>query len=213
MEQKFSHPGEHPRANFEANSFWDQRYAAEGYIYGTQPNVFFQSVMKELQPGKLLLPAEGEGRNAVYAAQQGWMVHAFDFSNRARDKALTLAKKKTVDIRYDLAKVENFESGERFDLIAMIFLHLGPEGRAEIFQRYARMLRPGGQLIGEFFNTQQLGNTSGGPKKAEWLIDRDELAATFNNFTIIYLNEVEVHLDEGPYHAGKANTTRVIVQQ
>lgn len=60
--------------------FWNERYSHEKLAYGAEPNEFFRNQLQHLRPGKLLVPAEGEGRNAVYAAQQGWQVTAFDFS-------------------------------------------------------------------------------------------------------------------------------------
>ena len=64
--------------NFDSK-FWDERFAAEEYIYGTEPNKFFREQLDKLPPGKILLLGEGEGRNAVYAAKSGWLVHAVDY--------------------------------------------------------------------------------------------------------------------------------------
>jgi len=72
--------------------FWNARYAAAEYAYGTEPNAFFKAQLDQLTPGRLLLPAEGEGRNAVYAAKKGWEVVAFDQSDAGQKKALKLAK-------------------------------------------------------------------------------------------------------------------------
>ena len=71
---------------------WDQRYSEQPYAYGTAPNAFVKASLDTQKPGKILFAAEGEGRNAVYAAQQGWEVEAFDLSAAGRDKALALAK-------------------------------------------------------------------------------------------------------------------------
>ena len=60
--------------------FWNERYGAPEYAYGTEPNVFFKQELDGLKPGRLLLPAEGEGRNGVYAAEKGWSVSAYDWS-------------------------------------------------------------------------------------------------------------------------------------
>ena len=70
--------------------FWNQRYSELGYAYGTEPNEFFKEALlrykEELLPEhpRLLMPAEGEGRNAVYAAELGFEVTAFDVSEQAR---------------------------------------------------------------------------------------------------------------------------------
>ncbi len=83
-------------------SFWDERYAAPEYVYGETPNAFFKAQLEKLSPGRLLLPCEGEGRNAVFAAQMGWEVAAFDQSEMGRDKALRLAERKAVQINYQI---------------------------------------------------------------------------------------------------------------
>jgi Tellurite resistance protein TehB len=72
--------------------FWNTRYKEESYAYGIEPNAFFKENIDKLVPGKILLPAEGEGRNAVYAARKGWEVTAFDFSDEAKIKTLKLAQ-------------------------------------------------------------------------------------------------------------------------
>ena len=85
--------------------FWNNRYSEKEFVYGELPNVFLAEELKKLEPGTIILPCEGEGRNAIYAAQLGWEVRAFDFSESARHKAETLADKKQVDISYSIDKV------------------------------------------------------------------------------------------------------------
>jgi hypothetical protein len=84
-------------------AFWDERYAAKEYAYGTTPNLFFKEKIEKIEKrGLALFPAEGEGRNAVYAAQLGWKVEAFDISDSGQRKALALAKEKEVEIEYSV---------------------------------------------------------------------------------------------------------------
>ena len=52
---------------------WDNRYDTEEYVYGTEPNDYLASMLNELPGGQVLCPAEGEGRNAVWLAQRGWL--------------------------------------------------------------------------------------------------------------------------------------------
>ena len=77
---------------------WDTRYGKDEYAYGTEPNQFLKEKLEDLEPGSILFPAEGEGRNAVYAAQLGWKVSAFDISEVGKQKALKLAGQKKVSI-------------------------------------------------------------------------------------------------------------------
>ena len=90
--------------------FWNERYSSDEYVYGTEPNQFFKEQIQKINPsGRLLLPGEGEGRNAVFAAKLGWNVDAFDQSSVAKMKAETLAKLNNVKINYsnvDLGKLK-----------------------------------------------------------------------------------------------------------
>ena len=194
----FSHP-----------NFWDQRYGADAdYVYGRRPNATFAELLDAQTPGSLLLVAEGEGRNAVYAAERGWRVTATDVSASARDKALALATERGVRIDYELADATTYDTDARFDAIALVFLHLGPEQRAEIFRRYADLLAPGGRLLLVLYHPDQLGRPSGGPKKAEWLVSGEELAETFAGvLRKETLARREVELDERPLHRGPAAVT------
>lgn len=194
----------------DESKFWNSRYEEDEFAYGTEPNEFFKSILSNLKPGTILLPAEGEGRNAVYAAQLGWDVDAIDFSQAGKDKALKLAHKFGVSINYEITDITKFEANKNYDAIAFIFMHLAPKERDETFQRYLSFLKPGGKLIVEIFNKQQLGNPSGGPKNADWLVNKEELATLFAGIDIELLEEVETTLHEGKYHEGKANTTRLI---
>ena len=83
--------------------FWNERYASTEYVYGKEPNQYFKQILCSLSPGKILLPAEGEGRNAVYAASLGWQVYAYDFSERAYKKAMALAAEKKYAFTMKLA--------------------------------------------------------------------------------------------------------------
>ena len=72
-------------------NFWDERYSTDEFIYGKEPNEFFRENLLKIRPGKLFLPGEGEGRNAVFAAKNGWTVDATDQSEIGKLKALKLA--------------------------------------------------------------------------------------------------------------------------
>ena len=72
-------------------AFWNERYAEPVLAYGDKANVFFQEELAKLTPGRLFLPAEGQGRNAVYAAELGWDVLAVDYAQTGHDRAMELA--------------------------------------------------------------------------------------------------------------------------
>lgn len=192
-------------------SFWDERYSGNEFAYGTNPNVFFKDQLEKLSPGKLLLPAEGEGRNAVYAALEGWQVIAFDQSEVAKRKAETLALEFNVKINYEVCDQENFDFDENyFDCVALIFVHLPIELRNFFHQKMLRFLKPGGKLILEGFEKSQINKTTGGPKNTDMLFSKEELLNDFNMLKKLTFSKKEVELNEGKFHHGNANLIRLI---
>lgn len=83
-------------------NFWNERYSEEEYVYGEEPNVFFAEELQQMIPGKIILPCECEGRNAIYAVTSGWEVHAFDTSIMEKSKAIQLAECKGMSINYTI---------------------------------------------------------------------------------------------------------------
>jgi len=190
-------------------TFWDERFAAEEYVYGKAPNTFFAQYIESRPPGRLLLPMEGEGRNAVFAARMGWEVDAFDASVEGIRKARNLAQREGVGFNYLHHRVEDFPwPKERYDLVALVFAHLPADIRPGIHQKVSESLKPGGQLFVELFHPDQLGRSSGGPKVADMLYSPELLKADFPDIEFQQLDRVETELAEGRYHQGEAVVTR-----
>ncbi len=191
---------------------WNQRYAQEEYIYGVKPNEFFKKELTKLKPGRILFPAEGEGRNAVYAALQGWDVVAFDSSTEAKKKAEKLAHQNNVSINYVVSSFENFEYEENFfDAIVLIFAHT--ENRSVNHKRLIQFLKPGGTIILEGFTKSQLSNSSGGPRNLSMLFSEEELKDDFSSLKDLKITQTETDLEEGLLHIGKASVIRVTGQK
>ena len=193
-------------------TFWDERFAEEGFAYGEEPNRYLREQLDRLPPGSLLLPAEGEGRNAVWSATRGWEVLAFDTSTVGRDKALAMARRKGVEVAYELRSVaEPMRDIEaRFDAVGLVFMHLPVDVRRMAHQGVARCLRPGGTLILEAFSTEQLKRGTGGPRDLELLYTTTDLEKDFAGLEIHTLENCDVELDEGRYHLGVASVVRML---
>ena len=135
---------------------WDTRYGKDEYAYGTEPNQFLKEKLENLEPGSILFPAEGEGRNAVYAAQLGWKVSAFDISEVGKQKALKLAGQKKVSIDYKIGELSELGyQPAQFDAIALIYAHFPPNIRSGYHKLLHTYLKKGNyrghQLLGCFF--------------------------------------------------------------
>ena len=193
------------------NKFWDERYSSEDFVYGKEPNEFFKSEIDKLPPGNLLLPSEGEGRNAVYAAQLKWTVDAFDQSEKGKEKCELLAKENNVQINYTVADALEINLNENYyDMLALIFAHYPSRIRKQVHQKCIKALKPGGLLVLEAFNPLQLNNQSGGPKDIDMLYTTEILKDDFADLTIKYLEELSVDLSEGKHHSGKGDVVRVL---
>lgn len=192
---------------------WNNRYAEPECIYGLEPNVFLREQLSLLHPGYLLLPGEGEGRNALWAARNGWRVLAFDFSYSALNKALKLLGREGVDVMYSLNSAETFRPYWKFDAIGLIYFHLAREVRIDFHRKIAGWLNPGGTLIMECFHPEQIGRDSGGPKNPDMLPSHNDLINDFINLKIDTLNKEEILLNEGLLHQGKAVVTRLIARK
>jgi SAM-dependent methyltransferase len=189
--------------------FWNERYAAEDYAYGIEPNVFFKTQLEDLPKGKILFPAEGEGRNAVYAAQKGYEVYAFDSSVAGKTKADNLAKHKNVSLKYAVSSIEESNYPQDFfDGIVLIFAHFPPHVRKEYHQKLFTFLKPNGFIVFEAFSKNQIQNTSGGPANIEMLYTEEQIKTEFVDINFTFLETLEIHLDEGPFHQGKASVVR-----
>ena len=193
------------------SNFWNERYSNPEYIYGEEPNVFFASEISKIQPGKLILPCEGEGRNAVFAATAGWDVYAFDSSEAGRAKAMQLAEKHHVQINYIIEDAQTVAYPENSaDVVAFIFAHFPREMRTMMHKKAISWLKPGGRIIMEVFNPNQLSNTSGGPKDPSMLCSVDDIKQDFPDFQTILLESTRTELNEGKYHEGMADVLRYV---
>jgi len=193
---------------------WNDRFGKEEYAYGEEPNLYLKEQLEKLKPGRILFPAEGEGRNAVFAARLGWSVSAFDISQEGKKKALRLASAHQVHIDYQLGELQNLPyEPEQFDAMGLIYAHFPAGIKSSYHRQLDRYLRTGGTVIFEAFSKKHAGYLAknekvGGPKDVEMLFSIEELQADFKNYEIIELAELEIELSEGSFHVGLGSVIR-----
>ena len=199
--------------------FWEERYAANEYAYGIEPNQFFKEQLDLLPQGSILFPADGEGRNSVYAATQGWKTFAFDMSEEGKKKADALAKKYGVEVDFKVGLLQELEyPKESFDALVLIYVHFPLEYRKAFHQKLAEYLKPGGVLILEGFSKEHLELSQknpkvGGPKNIDMLFSLEEIQDDFNDFEFLECCGHAIELNEGLYHVGESSVVRFVARK
>jgi 2-polyprenyl-3-methyl-5-hydroxy-6-metoxy-1,4-benzoquinol methylase len=193
---------------------WNERYSKEEFAYGEQPNNYLKEQLGKLKVGSILFAAEGEGRNAVFAAKLGWNVSAFDISEEGKKKALRLAATNNVTLDYQIGELQTLNyKPEQFDTIALIYAHFPADIKSSIHKTLNIYLRKNGIIIFEAFSKRHLDYITknekvGGPKDIAQLFSIDEIKSDFANYEIIELEEKEIELHEGLFHNGTGSVIR-----
>ncbi|RSC93600.1 class I SAM-dependent methyltransferase [Tenacibaculum singaporense] len=196
--------------------FWNEKYQNTNFAYGKDPNLFFKEELQKIKTGKILLPADGEGRNGVYASKLGWDVTATDLSIEGKSKALKLANEFSINLQYIVGDIQDLEfPKESFDAIGLIYAHFSAWKISIIHQKLTTLLKPNGYIIFEAFsknhlNYQKNNPKIGGPKDVDMLFSIEQIQQDFTGFEIQVLEEKEVLLNEGDSHNGKGSVIRFI---
>lgn len=198
-------PGASPDSGSAGTSLWDRRYAAPGFLFGTEPSAFLKARRDDLVAGaSALAVADGEGRNSVFLAECGLRVSAMDSSPVAVDKARALAAERGVSVDFHLADLRDWAwTPNAYDLVAGIFIQFAPPGEREaIFAGMKRTLKPGGILLLHGYRPEQIAYGTGGPPHRENMYTEDLLRDAFADMEVLHLAAYDRIVDEGPGHSG-----------
>ena len=190
---------------------WDERYSTEEYAYGQAPNSFLKENYSVIPKGKVLSLAEGEGRNAVFLAMQGYSVTAVDASQVGLNKAQKLAAESGVAIEVVHADLADFDIGEsRWDGIVSIFCPLPSVLRKDLHKRVVAGLKRHGVFLVEAYTPEQLRHGTGGGKSADTMMTKESLLLELDGLKFIHLMELERNVVEGIYHTGLGAVVQAI---
>ncbi|TFW03191.1 class I SAM-dependent methyltransferase [Oxalobacteraceae bacterium OM1] len=167
---------------------WNQRYAAQEFVWTVDANRFLIAETENLAPGTALDLGTGEGRNAVWLAERGWTVHALDFSDVALDKGKRLAAARNVDGRVHFVEVDlrrYSHAGPRFDLVALIYLQMPQSELEPIIEQAAKAVAPGGTFLLVAHDSMNLAHGFGGPKNPAMLYTAEDVVAALGNELVI----------------------------
>jgi len=193
---------------------WNERYSEPGYAFGSSPNTFVVSVAGRIPSGAVLCIGEGEGRNAVFLAEQGYRVTAVDYSEVGLRKAEELAGKRGVIIETVLSDLNDFEIyPSAWQGIVSVFCHLPADQRASLHRLCVNGLAPGGFFVLEGFTPRQLEFGTGGPSRPELLMTSHGLKRELAGLRFDIAHEIERDVIEGRYHTGRASVVQILAQK
>ncbi|MCP5141640.1 MAG: class I SAM-dependent methyltransferase [Gammaproteobacteria bacterium] len=193
---------------------WDERYASAEYVYGTEPNDFLREAVGQLPVGDVLCLADGEGRNGVWLAGQGFRVTSVDASMVGLGKTRALAESRGVSLTTVHADLAEFDLGAgRWDAVVSIFCHLPPPLRRDVHARVVAALKPGGVLLLEAYHPEQLNFATGGPPVADLMMRLADLRAELPGLEVLHAVETERDVIEGAGHWGRGAVVQFIARK
>jgi SAM-dependent methyltransferase len=194
---------------------WDERFSLVEPVYGERPNAFLAAQADRFEPGmKLMVPADGYGRNGVWLASQGFQVVTVDLSPVGAERARKTAAAARVAMTIECADLSEWNwPADEFDGVFSIFFHLPGEARAKVHAAMLRAVKPGGLVVIEAFSPDQLKHSSGGPKQVELLYTADLLGQDFRGAETLLLEEKETEIREGRMHSGTAAVVQGIFRK
>lgn len=192
--------------------FWNERYSENGFAYGIHANDFLIENYHIFKPGgRILCLAEGEGRNAIFLAKQGFDVCAVDQSEVGINKLNNWATKENVKIDTVLADLIEYGFGEsKWDGIISIFGHLPPALRAKVHHGIIKSLKVGGLYLCEGYTVEQLKFGTGGPKDSQLFLSKEIIEEELKELKVIKLETKERLINEGKYHQGMSAVVQFI---
>ncbi|OZU88605.1 SAM-dependent methyltransferase [Virgibacillus indicus] len=194
---------------------WNTRFQTENYVYGKEPNAFLEEFHKKMNiSGDALAIAEGEGRNAVYLAEQGMKVTTWDFAESGLVKTNKLAKERGVDVSTELVDLNEANwSKDKWDEIVCVFGHFPSELRQKTLEGVKDAVKPGGYFLTEVYSPYQIPYKSGGPQNLDFLYKPEEFLKTFADWRIVHFFMGEVARHEGELHTGLAHVIQFVGQK
>jgi SAM-dependent methyltransferase len=164
---------------------WDQRYASTGLVWTAEPNRFVVEELTGERPGRALDLGTGEGRNAIWLAEQGWRVTAVDFSQVGLAKAARLAGSRGVTVDWVQADLREYQpAAASYDLVLLAYIHLPRADFAALLTSAAAALAPGGTLLVIGHDVANLSEGHGGPQDPEVLHRAGDILAALPGLTI-----------------------------
>lgn len=179
---------------------WDERYASTELVWTSEPNRFVVEELAGESPGRALDLGTGEGRNAIWLAEQGWQVTGVDFSGVALAKAAKIAEDRGVTVQWVEADLRTYQPDPgAYDLVLIAYIHLPEPQFAALLRAAASGLSPGGTLLVVGHDADNIAHGHGGPQDPGILHRPPEIVAALDGLNIRRAGQARrpVSTDEG----------------
>jgi SAM-dependent methyltransferase len=175
---------------------WDDRYRATDRLWSAEPNVFVADRLGSQRPGTGLDLASGEGRNAIWLAEQGWDMTAVDFSAAGIERGRAASD----EVSWVVADIRTWEPDDVYHLVVIAYLQLSVEEFEPLIRRVVTWLTPGGELFMVGHDRSNIEHGVGGPQVPAVLWDVEEIVPWLNGLDILEAEIVERDVvgDDGP---------------
>lgn len=193
---------------------WDERYAASELVWSAGPNRFVEAELADLRPGRALDLAAGEGRNALWLAEQGWNVTAVDFSVVGLDKGREVQSRhprgRDLQVEWVHADVLTYDAGPvPYDLALLAYLQLPEDERRAAVRRAFTALGEGGTFFLVAHDSTNLTEGTGGPQDAAVLYTAEEVLGDLDGerFEVLRAERVRRVVPPDDEHRGEPDRT------
>lgn len=191
---------------------WNDRFGLDEYAYGEQPNAFIKEQAHRFKGKQIVGFAEGEGRNAVFLARQGYQVTAWDYAENGLKKTEKLAERFQVKVKTGLTDLlHDPVPVEAYDSAFMIFGHFPKADQRKVFDKLLAVVKQGGIVMFEVYSEAQLRYQTGGPKSIDMLYNPADVLAWISGYEVLHFFYGEQRRDEGLLHTGVGHVIQVIL--
>lgn len=194
---------------------WDKSFSDEEYVYGVVENEFLNEMSDRIPPqSKVACFAEGEGRNAVFLAQQGHHVTAYDQSTVGLEKTQLLAERNNVQVKtVEKDLIEEKVESNQYDAAVMIYGHVPKQDQSFFIKNMIDSVKQGGTIIFEVYSEAQLAYGTGGPRSLELLYDPKDMLNWIKEYSCIHFYYGEAKRNEGNRHVGIGHVIQVVLKK
>jgi SAM-dependent methyltransferase len=180
---------------------WNERYANKELVWSAGPNKLFAEEVKDLPAAKSIDIACGEGRNALWLAEQGWDSTGIDFSDEGIDKGRQIAAKRGLDVHWIAEDASTYALPKNeFDLVAVLYLHTEHDEMQAWLQNALNAVKPSGTFIYIGHDPSNIEHGVGGPQNPDFLPSAEVFTQCMTGFDVERAEVIERPIVNEPGH-------------